>query len=220
VLARARRLQAGGGGRLWFRRLSPVACCLSPASCFLVIAAAACGAAESPATKLERRCLAGDATVQIDDEAAALAPCRAIAGGLSVGPSFALRSLAPLAGIERVAGELDVSDNVELTGIYLPALTRVEGDLIIENNRQVATVSLHRLVEVKGDLTVRDNRELLRLDLGALRRVGGRLEVSGHPQLDTVVLDRLERAGELAVEDNPAWPADEVDRVRRRLAPR
>jgi hypothetical protein len=50
--------------------------------------------------------------------------------------------------------------------------------------------------------------------------VGGRLEIGGHPQLDTVVLDRLERAGELAVEDNPAWPADEVDLIRRKLAPR
>ncbi len=180
----------------------------------------ACGAAESPTATAPRRCPEGDATVQIDEEAAALAPCTAIAGDLAVGPSFALRSLAPLARIERMAGGLDVSDNVELTGLYLPALTEVDGDLVIENNRQVATVSLHRLVEVKGDLTVRDNRELLRLDLGALRRVGGRLEIGGHPQLDTVVLDRLERAGELAVEDNPAWPADEVDRVRRRLAPR
>jgi hypothetical protein len=180
----------------------------------------ACGGAEAPPRSVSRPCPAGAATVQIDAEATALAPCTTIAGDLAVGPSFALRSLAPLARIERVAGGLDVSDNLELTGVYLPALTEVDGDLVIENNRQVATVSLHRLVEVKGDLTVRDNHELLRLDLGALRRVGGRLEISGHPQLDTVVLDRLERAGELALEDNPAWPADEVGRVTRRLAPR
>jgi len=184
------------------------------------ILASACGGAQQPEQLAARACPAGDVAVQVDAEAAALAPCTAFAGDLAVGPSFALRSLAPLARIERVAGGLDVSDNVELTGLYLPALTEVDGDLVIENNRQVATVSLHRLVEVKGDLTVRDNRELLRLDLGALRRVGGRLEIGGHPQLDTGVIDRLERAGELAVEDNPAWPADQVDQVRRRLAPR
>ena len=191
--------------------------CLSPVACFLVIAAAACGAAES--APAPRKCPADDVAVQVDDEAAALAPCKSIAGDLAIGPSFALRSLAPLARIERVAGGLDVSDNLELTGVYLPALTAVGGDLVIESNRQVGTVSLHRLVEVGGNLTVRDNRELLRLDLGALRRVGGRVEIGGHPQLDTVVLDRLERAAGLALEDNPAWPADEVKRVTRRLAP-
>jgi hypothetical protein len=184
------------------------------------ILVSACGGAPQPEQPAALACPRGDVAVQVDAEAAALAPCTTIAGDLAVGPSFALRSLAPLARIERVAGGLDVSDNLEPTGVYLPALTEVDGDLVIENNRQVATVSLHRLVEVKGDLTVRDNHELLRLDLGALRQVGGRLEISGHPQLDTVVLDRLERAGELALEDNPAWPAAEVARVTRRLAPR
>jgi len=181
---------------------------------------AACGGTEAPQPSISRPCPAGGATVQVDDESAALKACTSVGGDLAVGPSFALRSLSGLARIERVAGELDVSGNLELTGVYLPALTAIDGDLVVENNRQVATVSLHRLVEVKGDLTVRDNRELLRLDLGALRRVGGRLEVSGHPQLDAVVLDRLERAGELVLEDNPAWPAQDVERLTRRLAPR
>lgn len=219
MLAPAYR-QVVGRRLLSFRCQLPVACCLLPVPGFLLIAAVACGAAESTTAHAPRRCPAGDVTIQVDDEAAALTTCTAIAGDLAVGPSFALRSLGGLARIARVAGELDVANNLELTGVYLPALTAIDGDLVVENNRQVATVSLHRLVEVKGDLTVRDNRELLRLDLGALRRVGGRLEVSGHPQLDAVVLDRLERAGELVLEDNPAWPAEDVERVTRRLAPR
>lgn len=180
---------------------------------------AACGGAETPQRTVPGACPAGDVAVQVDEEAAALAACTRVGGDLAVGPSFALRSLGGLARIELVAGELDVSNNLELTGVYLPALTAIDGDLVVENNGQVATVSLHRLIEVKGDLTVRDNGELSRLDLGALRRVGGRLEVSGHPQLDAVVLDRLERAGDLVVEDNPGWPAQDVERVRRRLSP-
>jgi hypothetical protein len=176
---------------------------------------AACGAARTADRSNE--CPPGDVVVQVDGEAAALDGCRGVKGRIEVGPSFALRSLAGLARIER-ARAIDVSDNVELTGLFLPALVAVEGDLVIDNNRQVATVSLHHLVEVKGDLVVADNRALVRLDLGALRRVGGRIAIRGHPQLDTVVLDRLESAGELLLEDNPAWPEDEVESVRRRVA--
>jgi len=190
-----------------------VACC--------VLLSAACGAAQQSAdTRAPRVCPTGDAVVQVDQEASALADCTRMTGDLAVGPSFALRSLGPLARVERVAGRIDISGNLELGGVFLPALAAVDGDLLIESNRQVTTVSLHRLVEVKGDLVVRDNRELLRLDLSALRRVGGRLEVSGHAALETAALDHLERAGELVLEDNPAWPAEEVDAIERRVKPR
>jgi len=187
------------------------------AACCLLAGAVACGAGATT-REAARACPAGDVTVQIDAEADALAGCSAVSGDLAVGPSFALHSLIGLARLERVAGRLDISDNLELTGVYLPALLAVDGDLVIDDNRQVRAVSLHHLVEVGGDLVVRDGRELVRLDLGALRRVGGRLEVSGHPALDTVVLDRLERAGQLVVEDDPAWPAEDVERVRRRAS--
>ena len=172
---------------------------------------AACGAAQRAEGG---RCPARDVVVQVDAEAAALGACREM-GRLAIGPSFALRSLAGLERLER-AGAIDVSDNVDLGGLFLPALVAVDRDLVIDDNRQVATVSLHNLVEVGRDLVVRDNRALLRLDLGALRRVGGRLEISGHAALDTVVLDRLESAGELVLDDNPAWPAAEVDAVKRK----
>jgi hypothetical protein len=195
----------------------PVAGCRLPACCLFALVAAACGAAPPPSQPAPAACPSGDVAVQVDAEAAVLAACTSVSGRLTVGPSFALRSLAGLDRVVRVTGELDISDNAGLTGVYLPALVVVEGDLVIEDNRQVATVSLHRLVEVRGDLTVRDNPDLVRLDLGALRRVGGRLEVSGHPALDTVVLDRLERAGQLVLEDNPAWPAEDAERVRRQL---
>jgi hypothetical protein len=181
----------------------------------LSLVLAACGAA--PPRQAAVRCPAGDVVVQVDAEAEGLAGCVEVRGSLGVGPSFSLGSLAGLARIARVAGRLDLSDNIELGGVFLPALVAVEGDVVIENNQQIATASLHRLVRVGGDLVVRDNRGLLRLDLGALRGVGGRIEISGHPELDMVALDRLESAGEFVVEDNPSWPADEVDRLRRAL---
>jgi hypothetical protein len=159
------------------------------------------------------------ATVNVDADAAALSSCTELAE-LAIGPSFTLRTLGGLAGIARVSRGLDVSDNIELGGLFLPGLRSVGGDVIIENNRQIETASLHHLAEVSGDLVVRGNRALLRLDLGALRRVSGRLVIADQPLLEAVALDRLESAGELVIEECPAWPAEEIDRLRRALAPR
>jgi hypothetical protein len=174
-----------------------------------------CGA---PQAGGPRTCPPGDVAVQVEADAAGLAGCTEVSGALTIGPSFTLDGVSGLDRIAR-ATSVDVSDNLELRGLFLPGLVAVGGDLVIENNRQLETASLHHLAEVSGDLVVRDNRALLRLDLGALRRVGGRVVVAGHPLLDSVVLDRLERAGELVIEDDPAWPADEIDRLRRVLAP-
>jgi hypothetical protein len=159
------------------------------------------------------------AEVQVDADAAGLVGCTEL-GELTIGPSFTLRTLGGLAGIGRVSRGLDVSGNVQLGGLFLPGLRWVGGDVVIENNRQIETASLHHLAEVSGDLVVRGNRALLRLDLGALRRVGGRLIIADHPLLEAVALDRLESAGELVIEECPAWPAEEIDRLRRALAPR
>ncbi|HTE52215.1 MAG TPA: hypothetical protein VK698_15280 [Kofleriaceae bacterium] len=191
-------------------------------------ALAACGggsAGESSAGSgssdpARRACPAGDALVQVDAEAAALSGCAAVNGDLVVGPSFTLDSAAGLADIARVTGTVDVSDNIELGGVFLPGLVSVGGDVVIENNRQLETASLHHLVEVGGDLTVRDNLSLLRLDLGALRRVGGAIRITGHPVLEAVALDALTRAGRIVVEDDAAWPAEEVDALERRVHPR
>jgi hypothetical protein len=192
----------------------PVASCLLPVACCL-FAATACGAKQTPERTVQRDCPAGDLRIQVAADAASLTHCPTVAK-LTVGPSFTLRSLTPLARIEKTRG-LDVSNNLALAGVFLPALVAVDGDLVIDNNTQVATVSLHRLVEVTGDLTVRDNRELVRLDLGALREVGGRLEISGHPALETVVLDRLERAADVVLDGNPAWPPDDAAALARKL---
>jgi hypothetical protein len=178
-----------------------------------------CGASKKPPDHRAAppRCPAGDALVRVDEEAAALAGCTAVAGDLVIGPSFALTSVAPLARIEEVAGSLEIASNAALAGVFLPGLRRVGGGVTIESNLQAETVSLHHLVEVGGDLVVRGNRGLVRLDLGALAAVRGRVEVTDHPVLDSVSLDALASAGDLAIDGNPAWSAGEIAALRTRL---
>lgn len=192
---------------------------LRPAGAALLALAAACGASEKPApAPATPACPGGDVVVRVDEEAAALARCTAIDGDLVVGPSFSLGSLAPLAGIERITGSLDISSNAALGGVFLPGLRRVGGSVTVESNLSAETVSLHHLVDVGGDLTVRGNRGLVRLDLGALKEVHGRLEVSDHPVLDSVSFDALASTAELAIDGNPAWPEADIAALRSRLA--
>lgn len=185
----------------------------------LALGASACGGAPPPGDAPgSRACPTGDAVVQVETESEALAGCAEVRGDLTVGPSFTLASSTGLGGVRHVHGTLDVSDNLALGGIYLGGLVSVHGDLVIENNRALASASLHRLTEVGGDLVVRGNRALERLDLAALRRVGGRVQISGHPRLEAVELDALTAAGSIEIEDDPAWPADEVSALKRRVA--
>lgn len=179
----------------------------------------ACGSSERarPVLPATPACPAGDVVVRVDEEAAALARCRTIAGDLVIGPSFALGSLGGLARIEQVTGALDISSNAALAGVFLPGLRRVGGGVTVESNLSAETVSLHHLVEVGGDLVVRGNRGLARLDLGALARVGGRVEIADHPVLESVSLDALAGAGDLAIDGNPAWSAAEIAALRTRL---
>ena len=181
----------------------------------------ACGGAPPPGDEsAPRACPAGDAIVQVEAEAAALAGCAALRRDLTVGPSFTLASATGLGEVRRVGGTLDVSDNLSLGGLYLGRLVSVDGDVVIENNRALATASLHRLTEVRGDLIVRGNRALERLDLAALHRVGGRLHIAGQPALEAVELGALQSAGSIEIEDVPAWPAEEIAALKRRVAAR
>lgn len=146
----------------------------------LLLLATACGAAQEPS---QPTCPGGDVTVQTDEEAAALAPCAAIEGSLTIGPSMALTSLAGLERITRVGGALNIRGNLVLTGAYFPALVAA-GAIVIEDNRLLETASLHRVRQVAGDVVVRRNRALDRLDLSALDRVGGAVELRDNPRLD------------------------------------
>ena len=114
-------------------------------------------------------------------------------------------------------GRVEVSGNLGLSGIYLPSLRGVDGSLVLDDNRLVDTIALGRLEHVGGDLVVRDNRALTYLDLGALRAVGGRFEVTGERHLDQVRVERLQHAAALVIDSAPAWPAPQIDALRRRL---
>jgi hypothetical protein len=181
----------------------------------LALALAACAGSARPSPR--PACPAGDVAIQTDEEAAALSGCAEVRGDLVIGPSISLIALTGLDRVARVAGRLDVSQNLQLGGLFLPALRRVGGDVVIDQNGQLVTASLHRLEVVGGDVVVRDNRALVRLDLGQLERAAGRIEVSGHPALDAVVLDSLTAAGAVVLEDNPAWPDDERQAVEQRV---
>lgn len=187
----------------------------SAGSCAGAGAARRPGAGPAGAKRAPGAC--AGAVVQTDEEAARLARCRVITGTLRIGPSFSLTRLAPLGRIERVTGRLEVSGNLGLSGIYLPALRAVDGSLVLDDNRLVDTIALGRLARVSGDLVVRDNRALTYLDLGALRAVGGLLEVSGQRRLDQVRIEQLAHAGQLVIEGEPAWPPAQIDALRRRL---
>ncbi len=145
-----------------------------------LVVVVACGSSQEPASP---RCPRGDVVVQTDEEAAALAPCTAIEGSLTIGPSMALTTLTDLARIQRIGGALILRGNLVLTGAYFPALVEV-GRIVIEDNRLLETASLHRVRRAPDGVMVRRNRALERLDLSALERSGGAVELRDNPRLD------------------------------------
>ena len=155
--------------------------------CFCV----GCGCGGSQPAAARPTCPRGDVVVQTDEEAKALAPCTAIEGSLTIGPSMALATLAGIERVARVGGALVIQGNLVLSGAYFPALVEAER-ILIQDNRSLETASLHR-VERVGDVVVRRNRGLERLDLGALP--GGTVTLEDNPRLDMVELGQArERA--------------------------
>lgn len=132
--------------------------------------------------------IAGDLTIEgaAITELGALSSLRRVRGSLGIGPTIRLETLAGLAALERVDGNLAIAGNHALTGIYLGNLIAVSGDVTIDRNPQAETASLHRLRSVGGSIEITANGSLLRLDLGALSRVGGAIEVSDNGALDDV----------------------------------
>ncbi|HUS64620.1 MAG TPA: hypothetical protein VMZ28_08770 [Kofleriaceae bacterium] len=157
-----------------------------------------CGGAAPAAAK--PTCPRGDVTVQTSEEAAALAPCTAIEGNLTIGPSMALTSLAGLERITRVGGALVLRGNLVLAGAYFPALVAA-GAIVIEDNRLLETASLHHVGRAR-EVSVRRNRALERLDLGAL--AGGTVALDDNPRLDMVDLGRARERPPRG--DGPAVP--------------
>lgn len=147
----------------------------------------------------------------------ALGRLRSVEGALRIGPTLRLSSVRGLDSVEYVGGDVDISDNASLAGLFLAGLRTVQGAVVVENNLAMAVVSLHRTDHVGGDLRINDNRELFRVDLTELRAVRGEFEVSENRVLEAVAVPGgVTVGGAVVLEENPALAA-EVDSLRERL---
>jgi hypothetical protein len=185
---------------------------------------------------------AGEAVrIAIAEDIEALAGCRALAGNLEirsgtlsdvvglealesirgsviVGPTLQLASLTGLSGLRHIGGDLDVTGNPYLAGVFLASLRRVDGDVSIDGIRAAKTVSLHGLEQVGGSFEVTDNGDLLRLDIGALRTVDGDFRIEENTALEDVAADSLQRVGgEVALDGNSSLEPSVLESLAKRL---
>lgn len=142
-------------------------------------------------------------TVVTAEQAARLNGCSHLAGDLIIGPSFTLESIAELDRPITIGGDLDVSGNPLLGGLFSASLRRVDGSVIIDGNGALATVSLHAIESIGGDLRIIDNDSLMRVDFSSLTSVAGQVEISGNPVLEQLELSRLTKMRTIQIEDNP-----------------
>jgi hypothetical protein len=120
---------------------------------------------------------------------------RRVDGDLLLDGAAQLQSLAGLAALEEVGGEVRIVVCPGLLDVELPVLRAIGGDLTLDGNRALAAVTgLPRLARVGGALRVSDSPRLRAIGgLEALEALGG-LELLNLPALEEVgALDRLTR---------------------------
>lgn len=106
-----------------------------------------------------------------------------IEGDLAVRATFALGSLR-LPSLERVTGAITLVSNLNMTGIYLPALASA-GSVTITDGPPLIQIMLPALAHVDGDLIFSRLPSLELVDLGRLPAVGGRLSVESSTRIET-----------------------------------
>jgi hypothetical protein len=172
------------------------------------LALAACAHAAHPAA----RCPHGDVLIRAQEDVAALAPCRAIdgtvtirtgapidvhglaaleqiGGDLVIGPTLALGGLDGFDHLRAVGGTIRISANGVLTGAWFPALERA-GAVIVDGNSVLAELFAPRLARVGGDVSIAHNGALEVVDLGALV-VAGRITFDDNRALGEVRVPAL-----------------------------
>jgi hypothetical protein len=120
-----------------------------------------------------------------------------LAGSIEVSQDQTERTLAELRCVQVVTGDLRISGVDSLAP--LASLVHVQGDLLIAGNPDLTTLSgLDQLTRVDGDLDIRSNPALSSLDgLAALEQVGGSLDVAFLASLEELTgLESLERVGD------------------------
>jgi len=122
--------------------------------------------------------LSRDVTIHAEADVAALANIRAITGTLLI--RFTSIRTISLPRLEHVGGALQILDNVQLTGLALPALHDVDGDFVL-NADGLRTVECPRLQRVG-----RFDLELISLqDLSGFPALS---EVDGNVQINKMVV--------------------------------
>lgn len=167
----------------------------------LVLVAAACRPRPTPAPT----CPTAPVVASSPEALAALAGCRRVAG-LTVRGAGPL-SLAPLADLERVDGELVIGPTLALDAVGLPALVEVGGRLAVVSSAAAAGLYAPRLTAV-GALEVRDDLSLATVSLPALATVAGPVTLTRLPALelvDTSALVRVDGAVAIAVPEGALW---------------
>lgn len=180
-----------------------------------LVALGGCAAASHPRSRAAR-CAGGE--VQSSEALARLAGCRRLAGDLAIsgaavtdleplasltevggdlvlGPTSRLGDVRGLRRLAAIGGDLRVTHNFALGGLYLNALTRVGGDFELEGNLALVGASLARLRTVGGAMRVAKNGGLERIDLSALAAVGGDLSIAGKASLVVALPEAAEVRG-------------------------
>lgn len=175
---------------------------------FSVVFALSCGGTQSPASPPARVACDTSAVLTTSEEVVAAGACtvftgnltirgadiktlaplaklQRVTGNLVIAGAFALDAISGLDGLQEVGGDFTVVGNPIATGVFFPKLAKVVGKVSVRSNDAALTVSLHKLVSVGGDLVVTGNDSLLRLDLSILGQVGGALSVKDNAKLET-----------------------------------
>lgn len=136
--------------------------------------------------------LAGCATIDGDlliygpalTSLAPLASLEAVRGDLVIGPTASLRTLSGLEDLRRIDGNLRIEETMRLASAALPALAVVGGSVRVEDNRDLALVRIPGLERVDGDLVVQDNPTIVGVELGPAARIVGERFVQTETELE------------------------------------
>ncbi|MCB9741181.1 MAG: hypothetical protein H6741_16480 [Alphaproteobacteria bacterium] len=157
----------------------------------------------------------GSVELYVNEELASvagLAGLRDIGGDLHIAGNPALSSLAGLEGVSEVPGELGVYSNWALQDLRgLAGLRQVGEGLFLSDNGLLELRGLEQLERVEGYLYVGYHAWLYDLrGLSGLREVGGDLTLRYNERLyDLRGADRLDSVGALAIYGNPRFDAVE-----------
>jgi hypothetical protein len=122
-------------------------------------------------------------------------PVLSMSGGLELSSNPLLADVSGLAGLQHIAGSLEMFSNAQLLEMALDALSVVQGDVDIRSNQSLQRVRLDGLATVGGELSVLFHQSLVELRLPSLTAVTENLRVSSNELLEEVSIPVLSSVG-------------------------